>query len=147
VAELNREVGAATDLFSRTIERVKLIEYKQALKLHNPIHFDAAAARALGYRDVVAPLGFVISFTVIPREVKLSTFGIDEKRSLAGGMAFETLQPICAGDTLTGRCVLKGARHKDGKRPMTILRFETRFTNQLEEPVLVVSDTTLEMGS
>jgi acyl dehydratase len=145
MVEAARHIGAATPTFSRRIERATLAAYQRALKLRRPIHSDAAAAKAQGYRDVVAPPGFVIAITVVPRDVKLATFSIDERRALAGGMSFDLHEPVCAGDTLTGRSVLTSIRTKDGKRPLTIMLFETQLVNQLGQLALTVTDSIVEM--
>jgi acyl dehydratase len=137
-------VGYSTGLHTRTIDRAKIIEYVDALHLTNPIYRDSAAARAAGFRDIIAPPSLVISFTIVPRAVKLSTFGIDESRALAGEMAFEHHVPICAGDELKGECVLVAVERKQGRRPMDVLRVETRIRNQFGDLVLVLTDSTLQ---
>lgn len=138
-------IGTATPAFRGVIERTRLADYARALRLRNPIHFDAAAARAAGYRDVVAPAGFVISHSLQPRATKLSTFHIDESRALAGELGFEHHGVICAGDELGGRSVLVELREKAGKRPMHAYTLETRFTNQLGELVLVCHEILLQL--
>lgn len=145
MTDIARQIGSATAVYERKLSRDALLAFCHALQLDNPIHVDVDAAREAGFRDIVAPQGFVISFTVVPRDIKLSTFGVDEGNALAGGMSFTPLKPICAGDTLTGSCVLTDIRQKTGRRPMTLLQFETRLTNQFGELALIAGDTTLEM--
>ena len=137
-------IGHATPTFRGVIERVRLSDYARALHLHNPLHYDRAAAVAAGYRDVVAPPGFVISHSLQPRSLKLSTFGIEERRALAGELRFEHFAPICAGDELSGRTVLIDLQEKQGKRPMEVYTLETRFANQFGEAVLALNETLLQ---
>ena len=140
-------VGHSTPVFKGTIERLRLADYARALKLQNPIHFDVEAARKAGFRDVVAPPGFVISHTIQPRSVKLGTFGIEEKRALMGEMQFEPLAPICAGDTLTGKSVLTDLQEKpgrDGKPPMEVFVLETTFEDEHGVRVLRIVETLLQ---
>lgn len=139
-----RAVGLAAPEFRGVIERVKIIEYAEALGLGNPIHFDVAAARAAGYRDVVAPPGFINPFSLQPRAWKFDTFQIDEHNALAGEWSWEQHDVVCAGDELHGRSVLVEIGAKQGKRPMEVLVIETRYLDAGDRPVVTVRDMTLE---
>lgn len=139
-----RAVGLAAPEFRGTIERVKIIEYAQALQLRNPVHFDVAAARAAGFRDVVAPPGFINPFSLQPRAWKFDTFQIDEHKALAGEWSWDQHSIVCAGDELHGRSVLVELGEKQGKRPMDVLVIETQYLNVSEENVVTVRDVTLE---
>ena len=147
MAEAPRKLGAATAVFSRKIEAQSVRDYARVLGLENPIYTDLDAARASGYRDIAVPLGYVIAFTVVPREAKFAAAQIDERKALAGGMSFEVRAPICAGDTLTGKCKLVSIEEKRGARSFTLLTCETQLENEAGDTVLVVSDTTLEFHS
>ena len=65
-------------------------------------------------------------------------------RALAGEMAFEHHAPICAGDELKGECLLVAVDRKQGRRPMDVLRVETRIRNQFGDLVLVLTNSTLQ---
>jgi len=138
-----REVGQSTAAFTCTIERVKLIEFAQALHLGNPVYSDLAAAVEHGYRDVVACPGFINSLTLGLREVKAATFGLAGVKAVAGEMRWESRGVVCAGDRLSGRCVLARMTEKAGRRPMDALEFETELVNQFGDKVLTVTETTL----
>jgi hypothetical protein len=142
--EGRRKLGAATATFNRTIDAQSVQNYASALQLESPIYRDSEVARAGGYRDIPAPLGYVIGFTVVPRDAKFDAMEIDERKALAGEMSFDIRGPICAGDTLTGRCELVEIAKKGGPRPFTLLKCETSLRNQFGDTVLVVNDTTLE---
>jgi acyl dehydratase len=144
MTELRRAVGLAAPAFRGVIERVKVIEYAQALQLHNPIHFDREAAVAAGFRDVVVPAGFINPFTLQPRAWKFDTFRIDEHRALAGEWSWEQHAIVCAGDELHGASVLVELGEKHGKRPMEVLVIETRYLNERDENVVTFRDVTLE---
>jgi acyl dehydratase len=139
-----RAVGLAAPPFRGIIERVKVIEYAQALHLRNPLHFDRQAALAAGYRDVVVPPGFINPFSLQPRSAKFDTFQINEHKALAGEWSWEQHALICAGDELHGRSVLVELGEKQGKRPMHVLVIETTYLNARDEPVVTVRDLTLE---
>jgi acyl dehydratase len=140
----SRVVGLAAPQFRGVIERVKIVEYAEALGLRNPIHFDCSAAIAAGYRDVVAPPGFVNPFTLQPRAWKFETFQINEHKALAGEWSWEHHGLVCAGDYLHGRSVLVELNEKQGKRPMHVLAIETKFLNEKDENLVTVRDITLE---
>ncbi|MFN7130670.1 MAG: MaoC family dehydratase N-terminal domain-containing protein, partial [Myxococcales bacterium] len=62
----------------------------------NPIHRDEEAAKAAGYRNVVAPPTFPATL-----ETSVDFFdllGIRHRTVLVGEQSFEYHQPICAGD-------------------------------------------------
>lgn len=140
----SRSVGLAAPEFRGVIERVKIIEYAQALNLSNPIHFEVAAARAAGYRDIVVPAGFINPFSLQPRAWKFDTFKINEHAALAGEWSWDIHAPVCAGDELHGRSILIELGEKQGKRPMDVLVIETKYLNEKNENVVTVRDMTLE---
>jgi hypothetical protein len=51
---------------------------------------------------------------------------------------------VCADDELHGQSVLVEVSEKQGKRPMNVLVIETKYLNQKEEIIAVVTDVTLE---
>src|SRR5688572_2837448 len=142
--QVSRSIGDAAPPFKGVIERVKLIEYATALHLKDPIFFDRNAAVAAGYRDVLAPEGYLNIFTLQPRAAKFDTFQIDERNALAGEWGWEYMKPVCAGDELHGRSVLVELSEKRGKRNMILMKIETRFLNEKEETVAIATDVTLE---
>lgn len=141
---MNRVVGLAAPEFRGVIEHVKIIEYAQALDLQNPVHFDRDAARRAGFRDIVAPAGFINPFSLQPRAWKFDTFRINEKAALAGEWSWEQHQTVCAGDELHGRSVLVELGEKQGKRPMDVLVIETVYLDARGEKAVTVRDVTLE---
>ena len=139
-----RRVGLSAPPFRGIIERVKIIEYAQALHLHNPIHSERKAALAAGYRDVVVPPGFINPFSLQPRSAKFDTFQINEHNALAGEWSWDHHSVICAGDELHGQSILVELSKKQGKRPMHVLVIETKYLNEKDENVVTVRDVTLE---
>lgn len=138
-----RHVGLAAPPFRGVIEAAKIIEYAEAIHIRNPIHFDRKAARAAGFRDIVAPPGLINPFLLQPRSAKFETFRIDEFNAIAGEWSWEHLGIVCAGDELHGQSVLVEISRKQGHRPMTALGIETKFFNQDDRPVVIVMDVTL----
>lgn len=143
---VTRHIGLSAPEFRGVIERVKIIEYAQALDLRNPIHFDLDAARRAGFRDLVAPAGFINPFSLQPRAWKFETFQINEHAALAGEWSWQHHGLVCAGDELHGSSVLVELGHKQGKRPMEVLVIETKYLNQDNDNVVTIRDVTLEFG-
>src|SRR6187551_2199827 len=97
------------------VGKEKIGEYARVVGLDNPVHTDREAARAAGYRDVVAPAMF-------DDEV-----GMNFAAMVHGGQEFEWGEPACSGDeiTTTARCL--EIFEKDGKG---FYKFETNSVNQ-----------------
>jgi acyl dehydratase len=142
-----RRPGAATEEFRREITREELRSFAAALGLRNPIHHTVDAGRDAGFRDIVAPISYILGFRIVPRDIKLAHFGIEESRAVAGEFAFEFKRPICAGDVLTARTVLLGVTAKPTGRPGAVLSFETAARDEQGELVLVARDTIIEFDA
>ena len=140
----HRTVGVALPPFRGVIERVKVVEYAQAVHIKNPIHFDRNSAISAGFRDIVVPPGFLNPFSLQPRSSKFEVYKINEHKALAGEWAWDHRGVVCAGDELHGQSVLVGVSEKQGRRPMNVLVIETKYLNQKEEVVAVLTDVTLE---
>jgi acyl dehydratase len=84
------------------VGREKIREFARALGDDNPVYADAAAAQALGYRDVIAPPTFAILLT-LPAGWQVTDdpdLGIDYSRVVHGEQRFVIARPITAGDVL-----------------------------------------------
>lgn len=84
------------------VSREKLREFAEATGATHPAHTDVAAARALGYPDVVAPPTFavVIAQRTEARYVQDPAAGIDFSRVVHADERFTHHRPIHAGDRL-----------------------------------------------
>jgi acyl dehydratase len=111
------------------VGREKIREYANALGIENPVHFDVEAARAAGFRDVVAPPMFAVVYS--SPSVAPAMFDPDVAMNFAamvhGGQEFEWDEPACSGDeiTTTARCV--SIDEKGGKG---FYVFESNSVNQ-----------------
>lgn len=139
-----RLIGSRMPAFLGALEKTKILEYVKALGLTNPLYVDEDYARGLGFRSSVVPLGFVTSMTLQSRDLKFSTFGLDEKRTLAGEWSWLHSGIICASDILSGQSVLTDVGRKVGRVPMATLVIETTFVNQFGEHALTMKETLLE---
>jgi acyl dehydratase len=114
--------------------------YAQAVDDLNPVYFDEDAARAAGYRTLVAPPTFLEHAVVQGRDVgQLRTDGLFRnpesqglalKRVMFGGQEWEFLAPAYVGETVTAVQHLTDIVEKDGsKGPFVLVTWETTFTN------------------
>jgi acyl dehydratase len=103
--------------------------YADAVGEESDVYRDAEAAKAAGFRDLVAPPMFAVVYSapamgpaILDPEV-----GINFPAMVHGGQAFEWGEPVCAGDEImtTARC--QEIYEKDGKG---FYVFETTSTNQ-----------------
>jgi acyl dehydratase len=122
-------VGKEWPASTYQVGREKIREYANALGIDNPVHFDVEAARAAGFRDVVAPPMFAVVYSapamgpaILDPEV-----GINFPAMVHGGQAFEWGEPVCAGDEITTTARCEEIYEKDGKG---FYVFETTSTNQ-----------------
>ncbi|HSK49229.1 MAG TPA: MaoC family dehydratase N-terminal domain-containing protein [Solirubrobacterales bacterium] len=111
------------------VGREKIKEYANALGLDNQVHLDVEAARAAGFRDVVAPPMFAVVYSspamapaILDPEVALNFAAM-----VHGGQAFEWGEPACSGDEIMTSTKCLSIEEKDGKG---FYVFETDSVNQ-----------------
>lgn len=107
----------------------KIREYANAVGYDNEVHHDREAAKAAGFRDVVAPPMFAVVYkwrAVFAPGVDPEA-GMDLTRLVHGGQEFVWGEPVCAGDTITTGVKWVDVYEKDGKG---FYVFETTSTNQ-----------------
>ncbi len=124
------------------VGREKVREYADVLGCSSPIHRDHDAARAAGFRAVVAPPTFAAVY--VARSLAGAMFdpasGIfDPAVGLAGyrfvqrRQHFEWGEPVCSGDSISTVASLAEAEDRDGGRYRT---FESESVNQRGDVVL-----------
>jgi acyl dehydratase len=84
------------------VGREKIREFARAIGATNPEYHDSAAARALGYADVVAPPTFPTVITMSTSHVIVTdpALGMDYTRVVHGDQRFKYSRPVVAGDEL-----------------------------------------------
>ncbi|MDQ1739278.1 MAG: hypothetical protein QOE53_930 [Pseudonocardiales bacterium] len=84
------------------VGREKIREFAEAIGDDNPAYRDQAAAKALGYSDVIAPPTFpiVMSLRAAHQVVRDPEFGLDYSKVVHGEQRFSYTRPIQAGDVL-----------------------------------------------
>jgi len=112
--------------FDVSADRIR--RYAEAVHEDNPIYHDAQAARAAGFRDLVAPPMFAVVYSAPAMGPPIfETIGEDLPRMVHGGQEFVWGEPVCAGDTITTEATVKDVSEKDGK---TFYVFESVSKNQ-----------------
>ena len=118
----------------------------------SPEHFDAAAARALGFPDIVAPPTFAYATTrpAPPRSAYLpdgqygfvAPPGLQHLQTMLGGQAWELHRPAIVGEVLEEHRTVLSMDEREGKTgPMVIVRSEQAFRTPGGEPVETLVST------
>jgi acyl dehydratase len=115
--------------FEYEVGREKIREYANAVSEHTPVHHDREAARAAGFRDVVAPPMFAVVYSAgsVAAGVLDPEVGINFARMLHGGQEFVWGEPVCSGDTITTTTTVKDLYERGG---MEFYVFESVSQNQ-----------------
>ena len=107
----------------------KIREFADAIGADSPLHRDRDAAKAAGFRDLVAPPMFCVVYSaramgpaILDPEV-----GIDLVAMLHGSQEFEWDEPVCDGDVIETTATCKEIYERDGKR---FYVFESVSTNR-----------------
>jgi acyl dehydratase len=94
------------------VGRERVREFARAVFATDPQHTDPAAARALGYADVVAPPTFamVVQDLTLQQLLAEPDSGIALERTIHAEQRFRYTRPIVAGDELTAQLRIDGVR-------------------------------------
>jgi acyl dehydratase len=127
------------------VGREKIREFADAVGDPNPVYRDAAAARAVGHADVIAPPTFGIVLT-LPAGQQVSfdpEIGIDYSRVVHGEQRFVHTRPIRAGDVLQVVVTVEEIRVAAGNDLITTRGDVTTLDG---EPVLSATATLVVRG-
>jgi acyl dehydratase len=111
------------------VGREKIREYAHAVGETNPVHHDPEAARAAGFRNVVAPPMFCVVYSApaVGPGILDPEVGINLAAMVHGGQEFVWGEPVCAGDMITTKAKLVDVSERNG---MGFYVFESVSTNQ-----------------
>jgi acyl dehydratase len=111
------------------VEAARISQYADAIGAASPLHGDAEAARAAGFRDLVAPPMFCVVYSapvmgpaIVDPEVEMNLMAM-----VHGGQEFSWGEPVCAGDVISTEVSCKSIDERDGKG---FYVFESASTNQ-----------------
>jgi acyl dehydratase len=128
------------------VGREKIREYALAVGETNPLHLDAEAARAAGFRDVVAPPMFCVVYSspAIGPAIFDPAVGIDFAMMVHGGQEFVWGPLVVAGDEITTTVSVKSIEERAGNG---FYVFESQSTNQDGETVCTGTWTNIVRGA
>jgi acyl dehydratase len=108
--------GKTYDPVTFEVEADRIGQYAEAVHEDNPVHHDAEAAKAAGFRDVVAPPMFAVVYSAPAMGPPIfEVIGEALPRMVHGGQEFVWGEPVCAGDTISTEASVKEIYEKDGK--------------------------------
>jgi len=133
--------------FIYEVERGKMRELVQAIGDDNPIFLDKEAAIKEGYKDtpasstfITVPMNWSNMLSNIINDLKINFAMV-----LHGEEGYEYFQEIYPGDVLTGKTRVVSIDEKTGRSgSMDLVKLETMYTNQRNEPVLKASALIIE---
>jgi acyl dehydratase len=127
---------------SMPVEYLSVRRMALAVENFDPIHYDEAAARARGYRGVVAPWPLLwLAFFNCRDAPLVFSFG---KATLHGQDDYEFHEPMIVGDVITVNAAVVQTSVKEGKSgAMGVIVTRREFRNQLGQLCAVLSTTNL----
>src|SRR5213595_2777502 len=110
-------IGKKWEPVTYQASRAKIGEYARVIGAENPIHFDVEAAKADGFRDVVAPPMFCVVYSApaMGPAILDSEVGMNLAAMVHGSQEFHWGEPVCAGDVITTQPRLSDVYEKDGR--------------------------------
>jgi len=139
-------VGQKFEEHSFTVERGKVREFVQAIGDDNPIYTDRDAAKAAGYKDVIAPPTFL---TVMDNwagpdfETRCHELEIDPLKVLHGEQGYEYFREIYPGDDLTATVEVTDVYEKEGRSGRMVFIVMTKEYKRDGQPVAICHSTTV----
>ncbi len=123
----------------------KIREYANAIGAGAPVNHDRDAAKAAGFRDVVAPPMFAVVYSspAMGPAILDPDVGINFAAMVHGGQEFVWGEPVCAGDVITTTAKVDEIYEKDGKG---FYVFESTSTNQDGDEVVRGTWTNIVRG-
>jgi acyl dehydratase len=146
VAVNTSAVGKSYAPMTYAVGREKIREYAYAVGETNPLHLEVEAARAAGYRDVVAPPMFaaVYSSPAIGPVLFDPEVGINFALMVHGGQEFKWGPLVIAGDEIETTVTVKDISERSGTG---FYVFESVSTNQDSHTVCVGTWTNIVRGA
>ena len=95
----------------------KIREFANAVGETEAVYHEREAAKAAGFRDVVAPPMFAVVYSApaMGPAILDPELGINLMMMLHGSQEFLWGEPVCAGDSITTTATVKDLYDKDGK--------------------------------
>lgn len=138
--EMKAAIGKSGAPVTYEVTTLGIRTFARAIGYKNPIYYDAAAAKAAGHKDLVAPPGYygmpVYSPNAAPAGPRAS-FESPFKRVLNGGTEVAPIERIYAGDVLESVTTLVELKLDRGRLgQMLIQTSETVYTRKADGKVV-----------
>ena len=139
-------VGRSWDPAAFEVEAERVKKYADAIGAESPVHRDSEAARAAGFRDVVAPPMFCVVYSAAAMGPAIldPQVGINLAAMVHGSQEFEWGEPVCAGDVITTTATCKEIYEQDGK---AFYVFESVSVNQEDQETVRATWTVIVRGA
>ncbi len=127
------------------VGREKVREFAASVGSTDPASTSPAAARALGFADVVAPPTFsvVIQERTLAQLLADEDAGVDFSRVVHGEQRFSFSRPIIAGDELTATMTITSVKSLGGNSMLTA---SSAMTDSAGEHVVTAVSTLVVRG-
>ena len=139
--EVSHFIGKPEDARTFEVEKGAIQRFADAVDDHNPLYWDEEYARNSRFDSIIAPPGFwgwpterikgALAFSGIRQELIHTLVEAGYSILLDGGIDYEFLKPVRAGDTLTASSKIKDIIERGGQMGKTAFVItETTYTNQ-----------------
>ncbi|MBI3327734.1 MAG: MaoC family dehydratase N-terminal domain-containing protein [Nitrospinae bacterium] len=126
-------LGVESVPVSYDVEKGAIRKFAEAVGDEDAIYYDENAAKAAGFKTIVAPPTFLCTFRA--RELPDLKIAFGRVR-LNGGNEYEYYQPVYAGDTITLTAKYADVAERTGRTGKMVFVFtDLTFTNQHGEVV------------
>ena len=142
----HQAIGKKFPAYEYEVGREKIREYANAVGESSPVHHDPEAAKAAGFRGVVAPPMFCVVYSAgaMGPAILDPELGINLMMMVHGEQEFEWGEPVVAGDTITTSATIKDIFDKKG---MKFYVFESESKNQDGQTTVKGTWTNIVRGS
>lgn len=147
--EVTKFIGQTSGPVTYEVEKGAIARYAEAVGDPNPLYWDEEYARQSRIGSIIAPPGFFgwparRRTAQGPMAAGPNMAKAGYGRVLDGGVEWEFLKPIRAGDKLTSTSMIKDIMEREGRTGMMafIIR-EATYTNQNGEVVAKVRQTSI----
>lgn len=143
--EMRAAIGKESEPVTYEVEKAGCRMFARAVGYTDPIFYDEAAAKAAGFRSIVAPPHFLGTLVYDPNRPPPGPgggFRSPFTRLLNGGTEIEYFDVVCAGDVLTATTKLTDLQEREGRLgKMLIQNRETTYRNQDGKIVAIMRGT------
>lgn len=140
-------IGLIVDQVTVEIEQGKIREFARATFTQDPVHTSSQIARKAGFGAAPATAThLVVTGHLRDQQGFVDRLGLALERVVVGGVRWEYLRPLVAGDRVTATRTVVGDVIRPGKRggTMRIVTLETAFVDGAGDTVARQRDTIIE---